>query len=124
MFRFFIFYFLFFFTVVYGSEFTDENIQIIAKNLNSKDKVITATGDVVVFSKNYYITSKKLIYNKKKRTIKFFNDVNLIKNNQQISFSQYLFIDLNKKLKIIKPMLMLDNKSQLWFNSTDTKLTK
>jgi len=124
MFRFFIFYFLFFFTVVYGSEFTDENIQIIAKNLNSKDKVITATGDVVVFSKNYYITSKKLIYNKKKRTIKFFNDVNLIKNNQQISFSQYLFIDLNKKLKIIKPMLMLDNKSQLWFNSTDTHSNK
>jgi len=124
MLRFFIFYFLFFFVVVYGTEFTDENIQVVAKSLNSKDEVITATGDVVVFSQNYYITSKKLIYDKKKRTIEFFDDVNLIKNNQQISFSQYLFIDLNKELKTVKPMLMLDNQSKLWFNSTNTHSNK
>lgn len=116
---------LFIFTsFVNAAEFTDENIQIVAKNLNTKDDIITATGDVVVFSQSYYITAKKLVYDKTNSTIELFDDVNLIKNNQHVSFSQYLFIDNNKELKNIKPMLMFDNRSQLWFNSSDTNATK
>ncbi len=124
MHRFFLYFIFFTYTLVNAAEFTDENIQIVAKNLNTKDNIITAVGDVVVFSQNYYITSKKLIYDKTNATIELFDDVNLIKNNQQVSFSQYLFIDNNKEIKKITPMLMLDNKSQLWFNSSDTDATK
>ncbi|MCD4759042.1 MAG: LPS-assembly protein LptD [Arcobacteraceae bacterium] len=122
--KFFIYYILLLYISVNAAEFTDENLQIIAKNLNTKDNIITATGDVVVFSQSYYITSKKLIYDKTAATIELFEDVNLIKNNQHVSFSEYLFIDINKELKNIKPMLMLDNQSQLWFNSSDTNSTK
>ncbi len=124
MLRFLVLSFFICFSFLYAAEFTDENIQIVSKNVNTKENIITATGDVVMFSSNYYITSQKLIYDKTNGTVELFDDVNLVKNNELISFSQYLFIDLNKELKNIKPMLMVDNKSQLWFNATDTNSTK
>jgi LPS-assembly protein len=122
--KFFIYCILTLSIVVKAAEFTDENIQIVAKNLNTKDNIITATGDVVMFSQSYYVTSDKLIYDKTATTIELFGAVNLVKNNQQVSFSEYLFMDINKELKSLKPMLMLDNQSQLWFNSSDTNSTK
>lgn len=124
MYKILIYFTLLFSLFVSAAEFTDKNIQILAKHLNTKDNIITADGDVVVYSQNYFITSKKMIYNKNTGTIELFEDVNLIKNNQHISFSEYLFVDINKDLKSLKPMLMLDNQSQLWFNASDTNVTK
>jgi len=124
MYKIFVYFILLFSLSVNAAEFTDENLQIIAKHLNTKNNIITANGDVVVFSQSYYITAKKMIYDKKNATLELFEDVNLIKNNQHISFSEYLFVDINKDLKTLKPMLMLDNQSQLWFNSSTTKSTK
>lgn len=124
MFRLAIVFIFIFYSLVYAIEFTDENIQIVAQNLTTKNDIITATGDVVVFSQSYYITAKKLIYDKQNATIELFEDVNLIKNNQHISFSQYLFIDNKQELKNLKSMLMFDNQSQLWFNATDTNSIK
>ena len=38
------------------------NITIVAKNIELKNNIITASGDVLIYSPNYYITSKKAIF--------------------------------------------------------------
>lgn len=95
----------------------DENIQILAEKLEIKNDIVHATGDVVVYSPNYYITANRLIYDKINAKLELFDDVNIIQNNEVISYSQYIFIDVKNDINSLKPMLILDNTSKLWFNA-------
>ena len=63
----------------------DEKIQILAKNLEIKNDIIYASGEVVAYSANYYITANRLIYDKINQKLELFDDVNIIQNNK-ISF--------------------------------------
>ncbi len=95
----------------------DEYLQIIGNNLEIKDNIIEANGDVVVYSQNYYITANRLIYNKNNLILELFDDVNMIKNNEILSFSDYSYIDIKNEINKFKPFFMLDNKNKLWFNA-------
>jgi LPS-assembly protein len=99
----------------------DDYLQIVAQDLETKDEVVSANGNVLVYSQNYYITANKLIYDKKSSKLELFGDVHVVKNDETISFSQYLFVDVKKDTKNIKPVLMVDRQSKLWFNSTNTE---
>lgn len=95
----------------------DENIQILAEKLEIKNDIVNASGEVVVYSTNYYITANRLIYDKLNGKLELFDDVNIIKNNEVVSYSQYIFIDIKKDINSFKPMLMLDHTNKLWFNA-------
>jgi len=95
----------------------DENVQILAQNLEIKNNIVNASGEIVVYSQNYYITANRLIYNQTDATLELFDDVNIIRNNDILSYSQYMFIDLNKEINNFKPILLLDNTNKLWFNA-------
>ena len=113
--------FLVLFSVLYlfgQTSLKDEELEILAQKIDLNNGIVEANGDVVVYSKTFYITAKKLFYDKQKQKLELFGDVTVIKNNAFISFSQYLFIDIKKKVDTFKPLLVLDNKSKIWFNST------
>ncbi len=95
----------------------DEKIQILAKNLEIKNDIIYASGEVVAYSANYYITANRLIYDKINQKLELFDDVNIIQNNKIVSYSQYIFIDVEKDITSFKPMFMLDNSNKIWFNA-------
>jgi len=95
----------------------DEKIEILAEKLDIEDNIVNATGDVVVYSVNYYITADKLRYDKKSGELELFDNVSIIKNDQQVSYSEYVFIDINKDMNSFKPVLVLDNSKRLWFNA-------
>lgn len=95
----------------------DEKIQILAKKLEIKNDIVNASGEVVVYSENYYITANRLIYDKINQKLELFDDVNIIKNNEVISYSEYIFIDVEKDINNFKPMLMLDNSKKIWVNA-------
>lgn len=95
----------------------DENIQILAEKLDVKNDIINASGKVIVYSPEYYITAKRLVYDKLNAKLELFGDVNIVKNNEIVNFSQYIFIDIKNDINSFKPMLTLDNSNQLWFNA-------
>lgn len=104
-------------SVVAKDSLKDENIQILAEKLDIKDDIVNATGEVVVYSPNYYITADRLVYDKINSKLELFGEVNVIKNNEVISYSQYMFLDIKNDKNSLKPMLMVDNTSKLWFNA-------
>jgi LPS-assembly protein len=95
----------------------DEKIQILAKQLEIKNDIVNASGEVVVYSENYYITANRLIYDKINQKLELFDDVNIIKNNEIVSSSQYMFIDVEKDITNFKPILMFDHSNKIWFNA-------
>ena len=123
------FKYIFIFSIIVSNLFAqsimkDKYLQILAKNIETKNDIVDATGDLVVYSKNYYITANRLKYNKKDGILELFDDVNIVNNDETTSYSQYLFIDVKNEIKNIKPLLLINNKSKLWFNAKDAKATK
>lgn len=123
MLRVFILLTLFYALIIADSFKEDKNLEIISKNISMKNNIVTAVGDVIVYSPNNYITADKLIYDKTKSTMELFGNVTVIQNNQSKSFAEYLFIDTKKDLKSTKPLMMMEDSGQLWFNvkKTETK---
>lgn len=98
-----------------------EKFQVIANNLDTKNDIMVAVGDVVMFSKTYYITAQKVIYNKKDGTFELFDNVIILKDNNVQTKSNYAFLDANTDDLYLKPNLLLEDSSDIWINSKDSK---
>jgi LPS-assembly protein len=108
-----------------SQEIKNEKFQLISKNIDTKDNIVVATGDVVVFSPTYYLSADKIIYNKENETFELFNNVLIIKDSSVQTQSEYAFIDLKKDAFTQNPMFLYESKDKIWMNSnTSTKETK
>ncbi len=98
-------------------------LQLLATTIKTKDNIITADGDVLLYSPQYYITAQKIIYDKENSTIELFSDVNIIKNGNMVSFSDYAFLNFSKETDEFTPILLLDNTNNIWINSKQSNKT-
>lgn len=99
----------------------NEKYQINAKNLVTKNNIVTATGDVVIFSKSYFMTARKAVYDKDNNTFEFFDDVVILKNNILQAQSNYAFVNMDNETMIQNPTFLLDKPSNLWINSKSSE---
>lgn len=111
-------------TISYSKELNNEQFQILAKNIDTKDNTVIANGDVVIFSKNYYISADKIIYDKKKETFELFDNVLILKDNNVQTQSNYAFLDINDDAYEQTPVLLMEKESNLWVNSKSSKKNK
>ncbi len=49
----------------FSEELKNEKFQLISESIKTEGNIITADGNVVVFSPTYYLSASKIIYNKK-----------------------------------------------------------
>ena len=112
-------------SLLYSQEIKNEKFQLISKEINTKDNIVIATGDVVVFSPTYYLSADKIIYNKDNETFELFDNVLIIKDNSVQTQSEYAFVDLKKDAFNQNPMFLYENKDKIWMNSnTSVKETE
>jgi LPS-assembly protein len=112
-------------SLLYSQEIKNEKFQLISKDINTKDNIVIATGDVVVFSPTYYLSADKIIYNKDNETFELFDNVLIIKDNSVQTQSEYAFVDLKKDAFNQNPMFLYENKDKIWMNSnTSVKETE
>jgi len=108
----------------------DETMQIIANKVDQNGTIITANGDILVFSPNYFITAQKAIYDQNSSTLELFGNVNISKDKQNISLSNYAFLDMKNEINSAKPVLLIDKSTNVWINAkiiekkTDLNLIK
>lgn len=112
---------IFLVSFAFSSSIEKDRFQILSNNLNSKDNIVIASGDVVIFSSTYYITAQKVIYDKNKGTLELFDDVVILKDNMTQAQSNYAFLDLNDESITQNPILVLEKKSNLWITSNDAR---
>ncbi len=98
-----------------------EKFQFLAKDIKTEGNIVTATGDVVVFSKSYYISANKIVYNKKKNSFELFDNVFVLKDNNIQTQSNYAYLDIENENYDQNPVLLMDKTSNLWVNSNKSK---
>ncbi|MGD9554074.1 MAG: LPS-assembly protein LptD, partial [Arcobacteraceae bacterium] len=101
----------------------EEKYQINAKNLDTQNNIVIATGNVVVFSKTYFMTANKAIYDKENNTFELFDDVVILKDNILQAQSNYAFVNMEDESMIQNPTLLLDKPSSVWINSKASSKT-
>ncbi len=98
-----------------------EKFQVIASNVDTKNNIMIATGNVVIFSPSYYITAQKIIYDKNKGTFELFDDVLILKDNNVQTKSEYAFLDVNTDDLYQKPNMFFEETDAIWINSKDSE---
>ncbi|AXK48848.1 organic solvent tolerance protein [Aliarcobacter trophiarum LMG 25534] len=107
-----------------AQELSMEKLQLVAKNVDAQDNIITATGDVVAYSPTYYLSANKLIYNKDKEILELFDNVLIIKDNNIQTQSNYAYVDMKNDIINQDPAFLMDNSSNIWSNSKEANKDK
>lgn len=111
-------------TLAYSAELKNEKFQILAKDINSKDNIMTAKGDVVIFSPSYYLSAQRVVYNKENETFELFDNVLVLRDNNIQTQSDYAFIDLKDNSYNQSPVLFFEKQNNLWMNSKKSSKNK
>ena len=111
-------------SLLYSQELTTEKFQLVAKKVDAINNIVTANGDVVVYSPTYYLSANKIIYNKENETFELFDNVLVIKNNNIQTQSNYAFVDIKNDLVNQNPIFLQSQDNKIWINSKTSNKEK
>lgn len=111
-------------SLLYAQELKNEKFQLVAKKVDAINNIVTADGDVVVYSPSYYLSANKIIYNKENETFELFDNVLVIKNNNIQTQSNYAFIDLKNDILNQNPVFLQSQDNKIWVNSSTSNKEK
>ena len=109
---------------VNAQELNTEKLQLVAKDVDTKNNIITATGDVVAYSPTYYLSSDKMVYDKDREILELFDNVLIIKDNKIQTQSNYAYVDMKNDIINQYPVFLMDNSSNIWSNSKEANKDK
>ncbi|PRM88451.1 LPS-assembly protein LptD [Aliarcobacter cryaerophilus] len=107
-----------------AQELNMEKLQLVAKDVDTKNNIITAVGDVVAYSPTYYLSSDKMVYDKDKEILELFDNVLIIKDNKIQTQSNYAYVDMKNDIINQDPVFLMDNTSNIWSNSKEANKDK
>lgn len=110
--------------LIYAQELKNEKFQLVAKNVDAVENIVTASGNVVIYSPTYYLSANKVIYNKENETFELFDNVLVIKDNNIQTQSNYAFVDLKKDSSNQYPMFLREQNNKIWINSKTSNKEK
>lgn len=107
-----------------AEELNMEKLQLVAKDVDTKNNIITAVGNVVAYSPTYYLSSDKMVYDKDREILELFDNVLIIKDNKIQTQSNYAYVDMKNDIINQDPVFLMDNSSNIWSNSKEANKDK
>jgi LPS-assembly protein len=119
---FFLFLFIVFNLEAKASKVQNEQLYINALEVTNTAWSTEASGKVVAYSPTYYITADRIIHDKNSSLLELFGNVNVVKNCQIYTVSDYVQLKLSDDSMDISPFFMSYNQNQTWLNSKHATL--
>lgn len=99
--------------------YATDKVEIYATSMDSKDNIVTASGEVTVIYKDYFLSSKKAIYNKNSGILELFDNVRANQDNKYKLLGDYAKLNIAKKERVFKPFFMLEKQSNIWISADE-----
>jgi len=96
---------------------TGDKVEIYASSMTTKESTVIANDGVTVVYKDYYLSAKKAIYNRKNGDLELFDDIKVTYNKNYRILGNYAKLNIAKKEKMFKPFYMLDSASNVWMSA-------
>ena len=94
-----------------------ENVEFMAKEVHKVGDIVTATGDVLVYSPSYLISAKRAKYDEKNEVVELFENVSILRNNEEATNSNYAKINLKTNEITTDNAFAMHQNKELWIAS-------
>jgi len=115
------FKFLYIVTLLSTILLAKEEVEIYATSMESEGQIVKAHGEVNVIYKEYFLTAKEAIYDRKSGKLELFDNVRINYKNDYKILGNYAKLNIINKDKAFKPLYLLEKKSQVWISATNSK---
>jgi LPS-assembly protein len=100
--------------------YANDKVEIYASDINSKNGIVQANGDVIIMYKDYILSAKKAIYNKATGELELFENIRATKGNDYKILGNHARMNIAKKERSFKPFYMLENTSSVWLSGASS----
>ncbi len=97
-----------------------ENVEFLASDVQKDGDIITANGNVLLYSQNYLASADSAKYDQKNNIIELFGNVSLMRGEYETSRSEYVRINLNSNEMIFENSFVMDKKKEIWLQSDES----
>ncbi|MDY3668228.1 MAG: LPS assembly protein LptD [Campylobacter sp.] len=94
-----------------------ENVEFVAKEVHKVGDIVTATGNVLVYSPSYLISAKRAKYDEKNEVVELFENVSILRNNEEATNSNYAKINLKTNEITTDNTFAMHQNKELWIAS-------
>ena len=94
-----------------------ENVEFVAKEVHKVGDIVEATGDVLVYSPSYLISAKRAKYDEKNEVVELFENVSILRNNEEATNSNYAKINLKTNEITTDNVFVMHQNKELWIAS-------
>jgi len=104
--------------------FAEDKVEIYASSMETQKDIVTANDGVTVVYRDYFLTAKRVKYNRENGDLELFDNVTVNNKGKSKIIGSYARLNLQKKEKFFKPFYMLDLSSKVWMSANDGKMIK
>ncbi|MCR8678605.1 MULTISPECIES: LPS-assembly protein LptD [Campylobacter] len=97
-----------------------ENVEFLASDVQKDGDIITANGNVLLYSQNYLASASSAKYDQKNKIIELFGNVSLMRGEYETSRAEYARIDLSTNEMIFENSFIMDKKKEIWLQGTQS----
>ncbi len=94
-----------------------DKIEIFATKIDTQNNIVSASEDVAVVYKDYYLTASKAVYNKDTGDLELFGNVRANKEGLYKVLGKYAKLNIKNKERSFKPFYMLADDYQVWISA-------
>lgn len=94
-----------------------QDVELIADNVEKNGFLTEASGNVTVYSQDYFITADRATYDEQNGIIELFGNVNAMRGSSETTRAQHVKIDLKNDKQQADVNFMMDKDSELWMQN-------
>ena len=97
--------------------YSQESVEFLADDILKTGNVITAKGNVLAYSKNYFASANSAKFDQDNKILELFENVNLIRSSGEMVRSNYAKINLNTNDIDFEETFVVNQFSEIWIQS-------
>lgn len=94
----------------------EARVEVYATQMDTKDNIITAAGEVAVVYQDYYLSAKRIRYDKNSGELELFENIHAIQGESMKFLGDYAKLNIAQKERTFKPFYMLEESSDVWLS--------
>ncbi|MDA3056005.1 LPS-assembly protein LptD [Campylobacter sp. CN_NE4] len=97
-----------------------QNVELIADDVVKNGDIITATGNVIIYSQDYFVTADRAVYDQKDEVAELFGNVNSMRGLNEASRANYVKLDFKNDLQEADANFIMDKDGEIWMQNDKT----
>lgn len=94
----------------------NSKVEVYATTMDTKDNIVTASGDVVVIYQDYHLSAKRARYDRDSGDLELFENIRASQGENIKILGEYAKLNIANKERTFTPFFMLEKSSDVWLS--------